>query len=470
MSNEFEDNLRILRIEKVNMIRDLGFSADNTRASGVDILPLLERFKDTTLEELETLNYPTAIRGRLMINRLQGKSGFGKIKQNGNLMQFYIRRDEVGGEMFDMYKLLDLGDHIAINGTLMRTKAGELTVRVQELIFLTKAFLPMPDKMNGQQDVELSLRQRYVDLFTDDQVRNVFVTRSKIIKTIRNLLDQDGFMEVETPMLHPIVGGATAKPFSTHHNALDMDLSLRIAPELYLKRLIIGGFDKVYELNRNFRNEGIDTTHNPEFTTIEFYQAYTDYYDMMYFVQEMITRMVKNITGSAQVEYNGMILDFEDWFVINFIPAITIYTPFSGDELLLKTDNELVELFETYVEPNLIRPTVILDFPSSVSPLARKKTGDSRFAQRFEMYVAGMEVANAFSELCDPIIQEKNFQQQVQNRTDGASVDNDYIRALSYGMPPTSGCGIGIDRLVMLLTNSTSIRDVILFPTLRKQV
>lgn len=510
MSNNFEENIKSLRQGKLQQILELDNNVITRVSVYREISSILEKYADATIEDLENANVPVVMRGRLLVNRLQGKSGFGKIQYEGQRIQFYIRKDSVGERDFAIYKLLDLGDHISVEGFLMRTNAGELTVRVLKLNFLQKAFLPMPDKIAGQTDAELSLRQRYVDLFTNNDVRKTFVIRSQVIKSIREYLSKLDFMEVETPMLQSQVGGAAAQPFVTHHNALDIDLSLRIAPELYLKRLVVGGFNRVFELNRNFRNEGIDTKHNPEFTMVEFYQAYADYFDMMETVKNLITVTARNVAqlnegydDYAILQYGGHRIDFEVWNEITMCQAIQNHWPIAAGagpdigsqhtdthntertlgamerlriagiindyDATVPFGNLIVHMFETLVEPNLIQPTIIYDFPTSASPLARRMTASPSFAQRFEIYIAGMEIGNAFSELTDPFDQLARFEEQVANRVDGATVDHDYIRALEYGMPPTAGAGIGIDRLVMLLTNSQSIRDVVLFPTLRPQ-
>jgi lysyl-tRNA synthetase, class II len=435
--------------------------------------------------------------GRIMSLRPQGKAGFMDLSDGENRVQVYVRKDYVGPENFELFKLFDLGDIIGVEGTVFRTRTNELTISATQVCHLSKNLLPLPEKWHGLTDVETRFRQRYVDLIVNPDVRSVFVKRSKIIREIRNFLDDRGYLEVETPVLQTIAGGALARPFRTHHNALDIDLYMRIALELYLKRLIVGGISRVYELSRIFRNEGISTQHNPEFTMLEFYQAYSDYNDLMDLSQEMLTHVAEKITGTRQVPYGEHILDFDHWQRLSMKEATLKFWPDSApapaendltslDRLRelaksLQAHFELTDgpgkllaiLFETVAEDHLIQPTIIYDYPAEVSPLSKTKPDDPTMVERFELYIAGMEVANAYSELNDPAEQKARFEEQLNARNRGDEeahdMDHDYVRALSYGMPPTAGEGIGIDRLTMVLTNSQSIRDVILFPLLRPE-
>jgi len=447
--------------------------------------------------ELEERKEFVRICGRIMSLRRQGKAGFVDISDGANRLQVYIRRDFVGPDNFELFKLFDVGDIIGAEGTVFRTHTNELTVSASKVHHLAKNLLPLPEKWHGLTDVETRFRQRYVDLIVNPDVRSVFVKRGRIIREIRNFLDGRGYLEVETPVLQTIAGGAPARPFRTHHNALDIDLCMRIALELYLKRLIVGGIPKVYELSRVFRNEGVSTQHNPEFTMIEFYQAYSDYRDLMDLSEELITHVAEVITGSRQVPYGTHILDFDRWQRLSMNDAILRFWPDSlpspAEEDLLsleklrsfahslhahfeQTDGPgklLAIIFETVAEDHLIQPTIIYDYPAEVSPLSKTKPDDPSIVERFELYIAGMEVANAYSELNDPAEQKARFEEQLRARARGDEeaheMDLDYVRALSYGMPPTAGEGIGIDRLTMILTDSQSIRDVILFPLLKPE-
>jgi lysyl-tRNA synthetase class 2 len=409
-------------------------------------------------------------------------------------LQVYAKKDQLPERDFNLYKLLDIGDFIGVEGTLFRTRTGELTVLATELTFLAKCFLPLPEKWHGLKDVEIRYRQRYVDLVVNREVRDVFVKRSLIIRELRQFLDERGYLEVETPILHPIAGGALAKPFKTHHNALDMKLYLRIAPELYLKRLIVGGLNRVYDLNRIFRNEGISTRHNPEFTMLEFYQAYSNYTDLMDLTEEMLTGLAERVCGSTVIKYDDQDIDFGKWTRLSMKEAILKFSPERIEEGALKERSSVEQLlkrlhadydpkmplgnlvgilFENVAEEHLIQPTFIYDYPLELSPLSKQKASDNSLVERFELYVGGMEIANGYSELNDPSDQRSRFLAQLEARERGDEeaheMDEDYIRALNYGMPPTAGEGIGVDRLTMLLTNSTSIRDVILFPHLRAE-
>jgi lysyl-tRNA synthetase class 2 len=471
-----------------------------------------------------------AVAGRIMAIRAQGKAGFATLQQNGERLQIYVRLDAVGEQGFALYKLLDLGDHIGATGYLFRTRTGELTIHVERLTFLSKAMLALPEKFHGLADVELRYRQRYVDLFSNLESREVFVKRAKVLRALRRFFDERGYLEVETPMMQQVAGGAAARPFRTHHNALDMDLFLRIAPELYLKRLVVGGLDRVYEINRNFRNEGVSTQHNPEFTMLEFYQAYANYHDLMQMTEELIEFVAREVNGTTLTSFNGAEIDLGKWTRLTMREAIRDFWPeeagarpahtalesaqvlqarlhaamsslesaagettrLSPDRIAeLKTIHSAItaiyydlmkdapvgkavyNLFEAVVEPFLVQPTIIYDYPVEVSPLSKAKLDDPAHVERFEFFAGGFELGNAFSELNDPIEQQKRFEQQLAERDRGDDeahqMDEDYVRALAYGLPPTGGEGLGVDRLVMLLTGSKSIRDVILFPLMRNR-
>jgi lysyl-tRNA synthetase class 2 len=426
--------------------------------------------------------------GRILTVRRMGKAGFLHLQQNGEKLQAYVRKDAVSETAYKLYELLDLGDIIGVTGYLFRTKTGELSVHVEDLTFLSKILLVLPEKWHGLEDVETRYRQRYLDLISNSDVRKVFVTRSKIISSLRRQLDAHGFLEVETPMMQPLYGGAAARPFKTHHNALDIDLYLRIAPELYLKRLVVGGLERVYEINRNFRNEGISVRHNPEFTMLEFYQAYTDYRGMIKLSRELLEETALAATGSTKVTYSERTIDFANIRQFSMREALIEFwqgpdKP-SMDNVkdpawLMSHAREsspgaaLVQLFERHAEEHLFDPTIIYDFPVEVSPLSKNKSDEPAFTERFEIYAAGFEIANAFTELNDPQEQRRRFDQQLARKEGGDEeahmMDEDYLRALCCGMPPAGGEGIGIDRLTMILTDSKSIRDVILFPLLRPE-
>jgi lysyl-tRNA synthetase class 2 len=429
--------------------------------------------------------------GRIMSRRIQGKAGFAHIQDNTGQIQVYARLNDIGRDAYELFSKLDIGDIIGVAGKVFKTRMGEITISINELTLLSKSLRPLPEKWHGLKDVELRYRQRYVDLIVNPEVKETFILRSKIVHAIRKHLESKGYLEVETPMMHPIAGGAAARPFITHHNALDMKLYMRIAPELYLKRLLVGGFDKVYEINRNFRNEGISTKHNPEFTMLELYQAYADYNDMMDLTEELIYKVAAEVLGNGVISYEGVEINLNPpWDRIPMLEAVKMYSGL--DFLALKDEGEarlagksigleidpgdswgtiLNKVFEEKVEPRLIRPTFITDYPLEISPLAKKKAEQPELTYRFELFIYGREMANAFSELNDPIDQRERFSRQVEQRQAGDEeahmMDEDYITALEYGMPPAGGLGIGIDRLVMLLTNSSSIRDVILFPLMR---
>jgi lysyl-tRNA synthetase class 2 len=591
-SSDFESNLYALRQEKLKQIVQLGQSAYPNRfpASAEDgtlgsISSIWEEFKNTAAEELDAAKPRAIVAGRLMTIRAQGKAGFAHLQQGGQRLQIYVRKDAVGDDAFALYKLLDAGDHIGVTGYLFRTRTGELSVHVETLTFLTKAMLALPEKYHGLSDVELRYRQRYVDLFMNTElelegatadaahseqdkhavegelegeqvaeaaeksaaravhVRDVFVKRAQILRALRRFFDERGYLEVETPMMQPVAGGAAAKPFTTHHNALDLDLFLRIAPELYLKRLVVGGMDRVYEINRNFRNEGISTQHNPEFTMLEFYQAYSNYHDLMDLTEELVKFVALEVNGTTETRFNGHTIDLGKWTKLSMKEAIIKWWPTEAAPSPSESDFESIAHFDTHLyrlsdyygaklggvisganepigsrmrafyelskegfaameeannkgldyknhtapilgrhiaatfellaEHHLIQPTIIYDFPRAVSPLSKQKPDDPEWVERFEFYIGGFEVGNAFSELNDASEQRKRFEQQLDERARGDeeahAMDEDYIRALGYGLPPTAGEGIGIDRLTMILTGARSIRDVILFPLLRPQ-
>jgi lysyl-tRNA synthetase class 2 len=501
-----DENIYKLRLEKLKQIEALGQRAYPTKYDFTHTVPqILAEYFPKSGEQLESPRVKVRVAGRIMAIRLMGKAGFAHLQQDGQRLQIYVKKDAVGEKGFELYKLLDLGDHIGVSGYLFRTKTGELTVHVEEITFLSKDLLPLPEKWHGLTDVELRYRQRYVDLFMNPEVREVFLKRAKLIQSIRKFLDERGFVEVETPMMQPMAGGAVAKPFVTHHNTLDMDLYLRIAPELYLKRLTVGGFDRVYEINRNFRNEGISTRHNPEFTMLEFYQAYTDYRGVMDLMQQLIIQAAKDVTGGTKTKWGEQEIDWseENWRRMTMREAIIEYWPeraggkptmadfathdsvkalverfnaahshmaYDPNELAGKT---IANLFEAVAEEHLVQPTIIYEYPTAVSPLSKQKTDEPDWTERWEIFIGQTEIANGFSELNDPEDQRRRFEHQLKERERGDEeahqMDEDYIRALSYGMPPAGGIGMGIDRLTMLLTNSQSIRDVILFPLLRPE-
>ena len=570
--SEFERNLFALRQEKLEAIAQLGQSAYPNRfpaapdAVADTVHDLRARWDAIPAEVLNGIpasegsaEIPgerprVTVSGRIMAIRAQGKAGFATLQQGGERLQIYVRLDAVGEQGFALYKLLDMGDHIGVTGYLFRTRTGELTVHVETLTFLAKAMLALPEKYHGLADVELRYRQRYVDLFANLESREVFVKRAKILKAVRQFFDARGYLEVETPMMQPVAGGAAARPFTTHHNALDVDLYLRIAPELYLKRLVVGGLDRVYEINRNFRNEGVSTQHNPEFTMLEFYQAYANYHDLMKLTEELIKGVAIAVNGTTilpsgekdengssipRLDPDGKVIDLANWQRLTMVEAIIQRWPsqlgtaptlevFSdawrlGSFIIHATDHyvksgpaaqimgivsteafhvlqrcqgaltgepsyfpessitnasaalgkAIYMLFEALVEPNLFQPTIIYDYPTEVSPLSKAKPDDPAHVERFEFFIGGFEVGNAFSELNDPVEQEKRFKAQLDQRAAGDDeahqMDEDYVRALAYGLPPTAGEGIGIDRLTMLLTGSKSIRDVILFPLMRPE-
>lgn len=466
---------------------------------GIKVWPEAKSVDSTTQEVLagyqegvESGSYTLA--GRLVARREHGKTAFGRIQDRTGSIQIYVKEDVVGADLFKLFEHgIDIGDILWVSGPSFKTKTGEITIKVESFTLLSKCLYPLPEKFHGLVDIETKYRQRYLDLISNKESRDRFKRRSDIIRAMRIFFDRHDFLEVETPMLHPIPGGAAARPFVTHHNALDAELYLRIAPELYLKRLVIGGFERVYEINRNFRNEGISTRHNPEFTMVEFYIANHDYHFMMNFIEELFREIVRSTCDSMHVQFGDLEIDFEKPFRrLRMKQAVMEYGDFSEDELdgvtIDKTlqgrnvtvanknaswGEKLFALFEAFVEPNLKQPTFIIDYPIEVSPLAKRDTENPAFAARFEMFIAGMEISNGFNELNDPFDQADRFKQQAEARSSGDTeahyYDAEFIHALEYGLPPTVGAGIGIDRLVMLLTNTTSIKDVILFPTLKRK-
>jgi lysyl-tRNA synthetase class 2 len=495
-----------LRREKLKQIEALGQQVYPRQYEFTHTIPqILAEYTEKTAEQLANPRVSVRVAGRIMAIRLMGKAGFAHLQQDGQRLQIYVKKDAVGEKGFELYKLLDLGDHIGVSGYLFRTRTGELSVHVEEITFLSKDLLPLPEKWHGLTDVELRYRQRYVDLVMNPEVREVFIKRSKLVQSLRRFMDGQGFVEVETPMMQPIAGGAVARPFVTHHNTLDMDLFLRIAPELYLKRLTVGGFDRVYEINRNFRNEGLGWRWNPEFTMLEFYQAYTDYRGVMDLTQQLIEQAAKDVTGGTKAKWGDDEIDWAgpNWRRMTMREAIIRYWPEAAGakpqmpdfasaeavEALVKRFNSghahvaydpkqpagktIAALFEAAAEEHLIQPTIIYEFPTAVSPLSKQKADEPDWTERWEIFAGKMEIANGFSELNDPEDQRRRFEQQLQERARGDEeahqMDEDYIRALSYGMPPAGGVGVGVDRLAMLLTDSHTIRDVILFPLLRPE-
>jgi len=500
------------RKKKLKEIEALGFDPyphkyHRTHTAG----DLVSSYGTRTARELESGRVAVRVAGRILTLRTHGKAGFAHILDGGHRLQIYVKVDAVGQRQFELFRLLDLGDCIGVSGHLFRTKTNELTVWVEQLVLLAKALLPLPEKWHGLADVEQRYRRRYVDLIVNPQVREVFVRRAQIIREMRRFFDARGYIEVETPMMQLIAGGATARPFTTRHNALDLQLYLRIAPELFLKRLVVGGMDRVYEINRNFRNEGISTQHNPEFTMLEFYQAYSDYQDLMSLTEELLTGLVKTVCGTSSIRYGEHVVEFSSWQRLSMREAVCRYWPedaglrptvpelaspcapsacverynrwaaVKGTEpipvasgLLHKPEADGVltgALFEAVAADKLIQPTLVYDFPVELSPLSKVRDDDSRLAERFEIFAGGLELGNAYSELNDAEEQERRFREQVARGGEQVAkeVDLDYIRALCVGLPPAAGEGIGIDRLTMLLTDSHSIREVILFPLLRPE-
>jgi lysyl-tRNA synthetase class 2 len=495
------------RLKKLSEIEALGHAAYPRKFAWTHTPKEVgEKFGGRTLEQLNAEPVEVRVAGRIVALRPHGKAAFAHIAGDGGRLQIYVRQDVVGEGAYKLFQLLDLGDVVGVSGHPFRTKTNELTVKVEKIELLSKALLPLPEKWHGLADIEQRYRRRYLDLIVNERAREIFIRRSQIIREIRHFFDARGYAEVETPMMHPILGGATARPFVTHHNTFDMDLYLRIAPELYLKRLVVGGIDRVYEINRNFRNEGIDAIHQPEFTMLEFYQAYSDYLELMDMTEELFRGLAEKVCGTLQIKYGEQTIDFSRFERLSMRQAIVRFWPpaagaaptvaelgAEGGPLAVAeryntyaraygaesvanvqkvSDGELIgELFEAIAEAHLVQPTFIYDFPTAISPLSKQKPGDPSLTERFELFVAGMELANGFSELNDPFDQERRFRAQVEKGGQEApkEVDMDYIRALSHGLPPTAGEGVGIDRLVMLLTDSHAIREVVLFPLLRKE-
>ncbi|HEX4842680.1 MAG TPA: lysine--tRNA ligase [Limnobacter sp.] len=494
-----ENQIIAERRGKLARLREQGQAFPNGFKPTHKAADLHAQYGDVSKEELDPQCIEVSVAGRMMLKRVMGKASFATVQDGTGRIQFYINNDGVGEQAHSEFKHWDLGDIVAAKGKLFKTMKGELSVHCTEIHLLAKSLRPLPDKFHGLADQEMKYRQRYVDLIVTEETRGTFVARSKAMASIRSFMAQHGFLEVETPMLHPIPGGASAKPFITHHNALDMEMFLRIAPELYLKRLIVGGFERVFEINRNFRNEGVSPRHNPEFTMMEFYAAYWDYRDLMDFTEQVIQNAAIQARGTATLSYQGRELDLSKPFArLTIVQAIQKYFPEYTDAQLndvtalkaallkkgVNTDKEpalknagvgalQLALFEETSESLLWEPTFIVDYPVEVSPLARASDNNPQITERFELFITGREIANGFSELNDPEDQAERFKKQVEAKEAGDDeamfFDADYIRALEYGMPPTGGCGIGIDRLMMLITDSPNIRDVILFPHLRRE-
>jgi lysyl-tRNA synthetase, class II len=481
------------RIRKLDELRQAGVEPFGGMFYAEDhAVDLHKKYRDASKDALESSPIKCSLAGRIVAMRDFGKAAFAHLQDASGRMQVYFKKDMLG-DKYLLIRKLDIGDIIGLKGRLFRTKTNELTVEVNDVVFLTKSLRPLPEKWHGLKDVETRYRQRYVDLIVNPEVKQAFVKRSVIIKAIRDFLESKGFIEVETPMMQPIPGGATARPFRTHHNALDLDLYLRIAPELYLKRLLVGGYERVYELNRNFRNEGISTKHNPEFSMLEFYMAYRDYQFLMSLTEELIACVAEKTLGTLKVPYGETLIDLTPpWPRIPMLEALVckgVPQDAFGDrekarewagangvslEKNAPLGKILDEIFKEKVEPELVQPTFIIDHPVELSPLAKRKPDNPALVERFELFITSREIANAFSELNDPMDQRQRFLTQVEARAQGDeeahSMDEDFIRALEYGMPPAAGEGIGIDRLVMLFTNSQSIRDVILFPQLKPEI
>jgi len=495
MSQELELNDQlIVRREKLQALREKGIDPFGKRFERTHMTgDLKSKYEDIPKEELDGQNIEVTLAGRIMTKRGKGKAGFAHIQDLEGQIQIYVRLDTVGDEQYELFTMADIGDIVGVSGVLFKTKVGELTIRVKEFTMLSKALRPLPDKFHGLKDIEQRYRQRYLDLIVNPDVKKTFILRSKIIQSMRRYLDQRGYLEVETPMMHTIPGGAAARPFITHHNALDIDLYMRIAIELHLKRLIVGGLEKVYEIGRVFRNEGVSTRHNPEFTMIELYEAYADFNDIMELTENLIAHIAEEVLGTTTITYGEHEIDLKPkWRRLHMVDAIKQYVGVDfwkemSDEEAKQLAKEygveikdsmtyghiVNEFFEQLVEDKLIQPTFVYGHPVEISPLAKKNEQDPRFTDRFELFIVGREHANAFTELNDPIDQRQRFEAQLKEREQGNdeahAMDEDFLEALEYGMPPTGGLGIGIDRLVMLLTNSPSIRDVLLFPHMRPQ-
>ncbi|MCP8618200.1 lysine--tRNA ligase [Salirhabdus salicampi] len=493
MTDEMNDLMRA-RLEKLDTYKEKGINPFGDKFERTHLSnELKEQYDQYSKEELEEKEIRVTIAGRIMTKRGKGKAGFAHMQDLTGQIQLYVRKDKVGEDAYEIFNTVDLGDIVGVSGTMFKTKVGELSVKADEFIILTKSLRPLPEKFHGLKDIEQRYRQRYLDLIMSPDSRDTFITRSKIIQSMRRYLDNQGFLEVETPMMHSIPGGASARPFITHHNALDIPLYMRIAIELHLKRLIVGGLEKVYEIGRVFRNEGVSTRHNPEFTMIELYEAYADFHDIMELTENVIAHVAKEVLGSTTVLYGEEEVNLEPkWRRLHMVDAVKEQTGVDfwermSDDRARELAKEhgveiketmtyghiLNEFFEQKVEDTLIQPTFVYGHPVEISPLAKKNEEDSRFTDRFELFIVGREHANAFSELNDPVDQKERFEAQLKEREEGNDeahlMDEDFIESLEYGMPPTGGLGIGIDRLVMLLTNSPSIRDVLLFPQMKNK-
>jgi lysyl-tRNA synthetase, class II len=494
MSHEETNEQFQVRKEKLDLLREKGLDPFGKRFERSHLVSdIVEKYGEFDNEYLEDKNIPVTIAGRIMTKRGKGKAGFAHVQDLSGQMQIYVRQDAIGPEQYEVFNIVDLGDIVGITGHVFRTKVGELSIKVEKFEMLSKALRPLPDKFHGLKDVEQRYRQRYLDLIMNDESKQTFIARSKIIRSMRNYLDNHGYLEVETPMLHSIPGGAAARPFVTHHNALDADMYIRIALELHLKRLIVGGLEKVYEIGRVFRNEGVSTRHNPEFTMIELYEAYADFNDIMALTENLVAHIAQEILGTTKIQYGEYEVDLTpQWKRLHMVDAIKEYTGADfWKEMSIEEARALAkehgieinehmeyghivnEFFEQRVEEKLIQPTFIYGHPVEISPLAKRNEEDPRFTDRFELFIVAREHANAFTELNDPIDQRERFEAQLKEREQGNDeahlMDDDFIESLEYGMPPTGGLGIGIDRLVMLLTNSPSIRDVLLFPLMRQR-
>ncbi|MBB2481412.1 lysine--tRNA ligase [Bacillus sp. APMAM] len=494
VSNEELNDQVLVRREKMQSIRESGIDPFGKRFDRThNTKQIKDLYEGMTKEELEEKDVQVTIAGRIMTKRGKGKAGFAHIQDLQGQIQVYVRKDTIGDESYDLFDTLDLGDIIGVTGTVFKTKVGELSIKVTDFVLLTKSLRPLPDKFHGLKDVEQRYRQRYLDLIMSDESKKTFITRSLIIQSMRRYLDNHGYLEVETPMMHAIAGGAAARPFITHHNALDIPLYMRIAIELHLKRLIVGGLEKVYEIGRVFRNEGVSTRHNPEFTMIELYEAYADYRDIMSLTENLVAHIAKEVLGTTSIQYGEYEVNLEpEWRRLHMVDAVKEVTGVDfWKEMSVEEARSLAkehgieitdhmefghivnEFFEQKVEETLIQPTFIYGHPVEISPLAKKNDDDPRFTDRFELFIVGREHANAFTELNDPIDQRQRFENQLKEREQGNDeahmMDDDFVEALEYGMPPTGGLGIGVDRLVMLLTNSASIRDVLLFPLMKNK-
>ncbi len=493
MSEELNDQV-LVRRQKMQAFRDNGMDPFGSRFERTHLSEeITNEYSGFSKEELEEGSHEVVIAGRVMTKRGKGKAGFAHLQDLKGQIQIYVRKDAIGDEAYEFFNTVDLGDILGVKGVIFKTNVGELSIKAKEVFFLTKALRPLPEKFHGLKDIEQRYRQRYLDLITSETSKETFILRSRIIQSMRRYLDDQGFLEVETPMLHSIAGGATARPFITHHNALDMQMFIRIAIELHLKRLIVGGLEKVYEVGRVFRNEGVSTRHNPEFTMLELYEAYADYKDVMALTENLVAHIAQDVLGATTVQYGEDEINLAPgWKRLHMADAVKEYTGVDFWEQMTKEEAHalakehnievkptmevghiLNEFFEQRVEEELVQPTFVYGHPVEISPLAKKNPEDERFTDRFELFIVRREHANAFTELNDPIDQRERFEAQLIEKAAGNDeaheMDDDFIEALEYGMPPTGGLGIGIDRLVMLLTNSASIRDVLLFPQMRSR-